>query len=94
MLQVACPWCGVRDETEFTCGGELAARPEDALAASGREWAGYLWFRGNREGLHAEVWRHTWGCRQWFVAERDTLTHRILATATVEEFRKRRGNGG
>ncbi|MEX1147998.1 MAG: sarcosine oxidase subunit delta [Sphingomonadales bacterium] len=22
MLRIECPWCGVRDETEFHCGGQ------------------------------------------------------------------------
>ena len=94
MLLVACPWCGVRDETEFTCAGELVNRPQDALEATDQEWTDYLWFRDNRKGLQTEVWRHDWGCRQWFVVERDTLTHRIHATATVDAFRRRRGGEG
>jgi sarcosine oxidase, subunit delta len=30
MLRIPCPWCGVRDETEFHYGGQAhIARPED-----------------------------------------------------------------
>ena len=30
MLLIACPWCGPRAESEFTCGGEAdIARPLD-----------------------------------------------------------------
>ena len=35
MLLIECPWCGPREETEFSCGGEAhIARPPspDALA--------------------------------------------------------------
>ena len=30
MLLIECPWCGARDESEFTYGGEAhIVRPED-----------------------------------------------------------------
>lgn len=83
MLLVKCPFCGERDETEFTCGGELISRPEDALNASDQAWTDYLYFRDNRMGLHTEVWRHTSGCRQWFLAERNTVTHQIASTRPI-----------
>ncbi len=77
MLLIACPWCGPRDEPEFSCGGEPAARPDHADDV---RWADYLYFRTNMKGPHRELWCHTCGCGQWFVALRDTLTHAIRET--------------
>jgi len=85
MQQIDCPWCGKRNETEFTCGGELVIRPQDALNSSDQDWTDYLYFRDNRKGVHTEVWRHTFGCRQWFKADRDTLTHEVIKTRMITE---------
>ena len=53
MLRIECPWCGVRDEPEFTYGGESqVARPP--AGAGDEEWAQYLFFRTNPAGEHAE----------------------------------------
>ena len=76
MLRIHCPWCGLRDETEFRYGGEARViRPERPEAASDREWSDYLFYRDNLRGLHEERWLHVYGCRQWFTARRDTLDH-------------------
>jgi heterotetrameric sarcosine oxidase delta subunit len=79
MMQLPCPSCGIRDETEFTYGGAAhLVRPGVAVDDAG--WAEFLYFRDNRKGVQAERWRHAGGCGQWFHAVRDTATHRILAT--------------
>lgn len=76
MLRIACPYCGTRDETEFTFGGEAhIERP--APEASDAEWAEYLVNRDNPKGLHFERWCHAFGCGQWFNVARDTVTHDI-----------------
>jgi sarcosine oxidase, subunit delta len=78
MMQLSCPWCGVRDEAEFVCGGTThIERPP--LAASDADWAHYLFFRDNPKGVHLERWRHAFGCGQWFNLARDTVTHAVLA---------------
>lgn len=78
MMLLNCPWCGPRDESEFVCGGAThIARP--ALAASDVEWAEYLFFRDNPQGLHRERWRHAYGCGQWFNVARDTVTHVVVS---------------
>ena len=65
MLRIECPWCGVRDEPEFTYGGEShVTRPP--AGAGDEEWAQYLFFRSNPQGEHAERWCHSFGCGQWF----------------------------
>jgi heterotetrameric sarcosine oxidase delta subunit len=76
MLLIPCPFCGPRDETEFTYGGAShIARPE--LSASDQEWARYLYHRSNPKGSHRERWLHAYGCNRWFNVMRDTVTHEI-----------------
>ncbi len=79
MLLIECPWCGARDEPEFTYGGEPAVRPGPATEVGDAEWTGYLYLRGNEKGAHRELWCHSAGCGQWFVMERDTVTHATIA---------------
>ena len=86
MLQIHCPWCGVRDEVEFCCGGEShITRPADPASCSDSEWADYQFNRLNPKGIHYERWRHTHGCRQWFNVVRDTLSHTILQVYKMGE---------
>ncbi len=80
MLQIACPWCGPRDETEFVCGGEShIVRPGPPDQVSEAAWAAYLFERTNPKGLHYERWLHRHGCGQWFSVVRDTVSHEIKA---------------
>jgi len=73
MLLVRCPWCGERDEAEFSYGGQAdVAYPADPGATSDEEWSKYLFVRDNPKGLFKERWVHTHGCRRWFELERDT----------------------
>jgi len=84
MLLIHCPWCGPRDETEFTCGGEAhivtPLAPEDLDDGA---WGEFLYLRTNPKGRCAERWVHTHGCRRWFNVLRDTVTERILAVYEV-----------
>ena len=78
MLLVPCPWCGPRDEVEFSYGGQAeVAYPRDPSALSDEEWARYLFVRDNPRGRFRERWVHTHGCRRWFEVTRDTVTHEI-----------------
>jgi sarcosine oxidase, subunit delta len=80
MIQINCPNCGPRDETEFHYGGQAhVAYPENPAALTDEEWARYLFYRENTKGLYAERWSHAGGCRKWFNAVRDTVTYRISA---------------
>lgn len=80
MLQIKCPWCGDRAESEFRCGGEgHIARPVDPQVSSDEEWADYLYFRENPKGIHFERWLHRFGCQRWFNVARNTVSHEILA---------------
>ncbi|HZO97588.1 MAG TPA: sarcosine oxidase subunit delta [Gaiellaceae bacterium] len=78
MLRVPCPWCGERDEVEFSYGGQAGVRyPADPAALSDEEWAEFLFYRDNPKGRFVERWVHTHGCRRFLELERDTLTHEI-----------------
>lgn len=80
MLRIPCPYCGERDQTEFTYGGDARVRrPADTYQAGAREWNDYLYFRDNPAGEHWEYWQHSLGCRQWFTLARDTVSHKVLA---------------
>ena len=74
MQQFNCPWCGMRDQSEFTYGREVAP----ALAASAADWQRFVFERDNPCGAHAEWWHHNHGCRQWLEIVRDTMTHEVL----------------
>ena len=84
MMQLPCPWCGARDESEFVCGGTThISRPE--LSATDAAWGEYLFFRDNPRGVHFERWRHAYGCGVWFNIARDTVSHEVLAVYGIDE---------
>lgn len=86
MLQIECPWCGQRDEKEFTYGGEAhVTRP--SFDVSDNEWADYLFNRDNPKGIHYERWIHSFGCGRWFNMIRDTVTHEINAVYKMGELK-------
>lgn len=86
MLQITCPYCGERAETEFAYGGEGGvARPTGTESLTDAQWADYLFMRRNPKGLHHEQWRHASGCGKWFHALRDTADHRFRATWKIGE---------
>lgn len=81
MYIVECPWCGKRDQSEFTAHGEAhIARPENPAALSDEQWGDYVFFRKNPKGLHFERWIHTHGCRRWFNIARNTATYELYAS--------------
>ena len=95
MLLIDCPWCGPRNEDEFSYGGEAhIVRPAAPEAQSDAQWADYLFMRSNRKGLNLERWVHTHGCGRWFNVARDTVTHRIEAAYCMGEAPPARSGGG
>ena len=81
MLLITCPWCGPREEVEFKYGGQAhLAFPADPDALTDAAWANFLFLRDNPKGAWRERWVHTAGCRRWFNAVRDTVTHEISLT--------------
>lgn len=78
MLKLTCPFCGLRDENEFRCGGQShIQRPGPHDQVSDEQWAAYLFMRENPRGWHYERWLHAAGCRQWFNVARHTVTHEV-----------------
>ena len=76
MIRIKCPYCGERDHSEFTYGGDASIKyPE--LDASVKEWVKAIFFRKNIRGVQKETWHHLSGCRMWLEVERSTITHEI-----------------
>lgn len=79
MMQLACPWCGHRNVSEFRYMGELLDRPDPATTTR-EEWRSYLYMRRNPAGRLEEGWYHRAGCRQFFEAVRDTTNNTVFET--------------
>ncbi|TBU97882.1 sarcosine oxidase subunit delta [Stutzerimonas kirkiae] len=82
MLNIPCPWCGPRAQTEYHYGGE-AGRVRPADDAPLQDWVEHVYLRDNPCGEHLELWQHQAGCGQWLQLRRDTRSHRILAAAAL-----------
>ena len=76
MLRIDCPFCGLRDHSEFTYGGDASVE-YPALDASADLWHDAVFQRENIDGVQFETWQHLQGCRMWIIVERDTRTHAI-----------------
>jgi len=83
MMLIPCPWCGERNQIEFTYGGDATLR-RPAPTAPQSVWVDYVYLRDNPCGPHDELWYHAAGCRSWFKVRRDTRTHDILASAPID----------
>jgi len=76
MIRIPCPFCGERDHSEFSYGGDGSiVYPE--LDAPAEQWVDAVFQRENIRGVQTESWQHVSGCRQWLLVERDTMTHEI-----------------
>ena len=78
MIRINCPFCGERDHSEFTYGGD-ASIEYPPLDGSAEAWHDAVFLRENIRGVQRETWHHVNGCRQWLVVERNTMTHEILS---------------
>ena len=76
MLRIACPWCGVRDESEFRYRGD-ASKSRPSADADLEAFNAYVYERDNPKGWHLEWWLHVGGCRKLLTVLRHTLTHEI-----------------
>ncbi|MEM7774339.1 MAG: sarcosine oxidase subunit delta [Pseudomonadota bacterium] len=86
MFLIRCPFCGPRDQSEFSYGGEAhIARPTKPEALSDEDWADFVFMRSNPKGVFAERWHHTAGCGKWFNVLRNTATDEVLASYKVGE---------
>ena len=86
MFLIKCPYCGERDQSEFSCGGEAhIVRPKNPPDLSDNQWADYLFMRKNIKGIQFERWNHLNGCRQWFNVARNTATDEIVKVYSMGE---------
>ena len=86
MFLINCPYCGERDQAEFSCGGEAhIVRPKNPPDLTDDQWADYLFMRKNIKGVQFERWNHSSGCRQWFNVARNTATDEILKIYNMGE---------
>jgi len=77
-----CPFCGLRDETEFTYLGEPKARHEPADQTSDEAWAEYLYVTANARGEAREIWLHL-TCMESFAMTRDTATNGVIGSESL-----------
>ena len=81
-----CPNCGERGVQEFRHGGEISALSRRrSMGDSDGDLTRYFYFTENVAGESAEWWHHSFGCRKWFVAHRDTVTNRVVRTEWPEK---------
>ncbi len=78
MMLIPCPFCGKRNESEFTYGGPVGADRPDPNAVTDAEWVEYLTVAPNPLGPVQERWWHARGCGEWLTIWRDTVTHDIV----------------
>ena len=88
MKLMTCPLNGVRNISEFICGGEISDMP-DPNNCTDREWADYLFMEENTKGRVREWWMHA-ASSYWFIAERNTETNEIIKTYPASEIYKQR----
>jgi len=79
---------GLRNITEFVCGGEVVSQP-DPNNCTTREWADYIFMENNTKGVVREWWLHL-PTSYWFIAERDTETNEIVKTYPTGEVYNQR----
>ena len=84
MLRIPCPWCGVRDETEFRYRGD-ATRVRPAADSAPTAFVSYVYERDNPCDWHSEWWLHVAGCRQLLKVVRHTLTHEVRAVSVAAD---------
>jgi sarcosine oxidase subunit delta len=84
MLRILCPWCGLRDESEFRYRGDAARRRPPADAGLDA-FNAYVYQRDNLRDWHTEWWLHVAGCRRVLKVVRHTLTHEIRSVEAATE---------
>ena len=82
MIRIDCPWCGTRDEIEFSYRGDATVQRPPA-DASEQEFFDYVYARKNPRGWHVEWWHHAGGCRQFLKVLRHTMTHEVRAVVAA-----------
>lgn len=83
MIRIPCPYCGERDHSEFTYGGD-GSITYPPLGAPVKDWLEAVFQRKNIRGVQTETWHHVQGCRLWLFVERDTVTHEIHSVQAAQ----------
>ena len=84
MIRINCPYCGERDHSEFSYGGDASIK-YPSLEASEKEWTEAIFFRKNIRGFQLETWHHSNGCRLWLKVRRSTISHEIHSVEPAQE---------
>ena len=85
-MRIPCPYCGLRDASEFTYGEDGGVVRPDPENSDEQAWTDYVYQRTNPRGPHNELWHHTAGCRQWLRVTRDTMSHAILKVDAAQSW--------
>ena len=78
MINIPCPFCGLRNESEFSFGGPVKPDRPDPNSVTDEQWVEYLTTVPNPLGAVQERWWHVRGCGTWLTIWRDTRTHDIV----------------
>ncbi|WP_336490421.1 sarcosine oxidase subunit delta [Methylobacterium nigriterrae] len=92
-MRIRCPYCGERDNGEFSYLGDAGPVRPDGLEAEAAAMHDYVYLRDNPAGEHRELWYHAAGCRTWLVVTRDTRSHAIAEVAPARDVALTRRTG-
>jgi sarcosine oxidase subunit delta len=83
-MRIHCPYCGSRNVQEFSYLGDANLSRPDPEAPEA-VFHDYVYLRDNPAGPHRELWYHGFGCRNWLVVTRNTVTHAIAGARFAKE---------
>ena len=86
MQTFPCPFCGLRNETEFHFAAEAGkVRPDTTTTQiSDEDWARYLYAQKNTRGEVREIWMHL-TCGELFMLERDSVSMDVIGSTALRE---------
>lgn len=84
-MMIACPYCGLRDLSEYAYQGDGSRIRPDPASEDVHAWNAYVYDRPNPAGEHREIWQHSGGCRAHLAVVRDTTTHVISGVAFARD---------
>ena len=86
MFIINCPYCGERDQSEFSAGGEAhIVRPKQPTELSDDQWAEYLFMRKNIIKVQSERLNHAHECSKQFNMIRETSNDKNHAVYKMRE---------
>ena len=77
MLLIPCPYCGERDESEFSYGGGSRDYPSLGEDYSINDWFQSVYLPKLDQNTLCEYWYHNAGCEQRDDVKRNLFTHKI-----------------